>query len=182
MKFTKWSVILLFIILNITFLATSVNSDISLNEPEDIFLPPEWGDIEGITFNGSYSHNADMVIDSLGDPHLTWQDSRNGNQDIYYMKLNKDSDDEKLINDMRLTDGASNSCNPEISMGSDDMPCIVWDDDVNGNSEIYLMKLIYSDTNISKNISTIQVSIDDASDSCSPSMAMDRVRSDILDQ
>lgn len=85
-----------------------------------------------------------LTIDSNDDIHIAWNDDRDGNQEIYYTKL--DNNGNTLIDDMRLTFSADFSEHPSISADLNNNIHIVWSDarDFPGTSykhEIYYTQL-----------------------------------------
>lgn len=68
---------------------------------------------------------------------LTWRDTRDGNNEIYYARLSGCSN---TTGDVRLTSDPGSSVNPAIATPKDGSGswAIVWSDDRDGNSEIYM--------------------------------------------
>jgi hypothetical protein len=69
------------------------------------------------------------------DLHITWDDDRDGNSEIYYSKL--DNNGNPLVQDIRITNDQSSSWWPRICVDNSHAFHIVWDDDRDGNREIY---------------------------------------------
>jgi hypothetical protein len=92
-----------------------------------------WGAETRLTNNPAFSANASISIsDSV--VHLTWMDNRDGNFEIYY----KRSTDFGLNwgTDTRLTNNSAASNNPSLTV-SGSVVNIVWEDESDGNFEIY---------------------------------------------
>jgi hypothetical protein len=92
-----------------------------------------WGSETRLTNNSSTSELPTICADGL-NVHIVWQDSRDGNTEIYYKKsvnggLNWGTD-------TRLTFNSSASTNPSITIFSTSLN-IVWQDNTSGNNEIY---------------------------------------------
>lgn len=77
----------------------------------------------------------DMTLDSMGNIHIVWQDDRDGNREIYYKILDKNNN--ITVNDTRLTNDAADSCYPKIAIDNYNYCYVVWQDNKDGNWEIY---------------------------------------------
>lgn len=98
----------------------------------------QWQPEVRLTNNTSESHtssnNAWCVASSGSVVHVVWHDYRDGNSEIYYKRsLNAGVSWET---DTRLTNDAASSWNPSVTV-SGSVVHIVWQDDRNGNTEIY---------------------------------------------
>jgi len=112
--------------------------------------------------SGTDQKSPSFIISSTSPAHIyaVWQDDRNGNFDIYAQKFNLDG--QKIwVNDLRVNIGGSDSIqeNPVIVEDFSHDLYIVWQDNRNGDNDIYMQKidpdgniLIEHDTRI--NIST----------------------------
>lgn len=85
--------------------------------------------------NSRTSPNNTRCIVSSGDTlHIVWVDNRDGNNEIYYKRsINQGSSWES---DTRLTNNISISNDPSISVTTSEV-FVVWEDNRNGNFEIY---------------------------------------------
>ena len=79
-----------------------------------------------------------MDMDDEGNVHIAWSDNRDGNDEIYYTKI--DNNGNTLVDDTRLTFDDADSWWPRISVDENDGIHITWDDNRNGNREIYYIK------------------------------------------
>jgi len=79
-----------------------------------------------------------MAMDDVDNVQITWVDDRDGNDEIYYAKL--DNNGSKLVNDTRLTNDNANSWWPRIEVDGNESIHIIWDDNRDGNREIYYKK------------------------------------------
>ncbi len=95
-----------------------------------------------ITSDDAISSNPSLGVDSSGNVHIAWHDTRDGNYEIYYSKLY--SDGTTLVDDTRLTSDSATSRLPSLGLDSSGNIHIAWEDDRDGNWEIYYTKL-YSD-------------------------------------
>jgi len=91
------------------------------------------------------SHSAGSVgsptiaVDTNNNIHITWKDWRDGNDEIYYTKL--DNNGNTLVNDTRVTtDSAASAC-PAIAVDTNNNVHITWEDWGVGSPEIYYTKL-----------------------------------------
>ena len=101
-----------------------------------------WGDIKvNIDANSADQINPDLAIDSAGNIYAAWMDNRNGGWDIYAQKYNLNGavlwDSDLKIN----TDaGFADQKNPRIAVDNEDNFYIVWEDEINGDQDIFLAK------------------------------------------
>jgi hypothetical protein len=72
------------------------------------------------------------------DVHISWTENRDGNDEIYYCKLNNNGT--KVVNDTRLTFDNADSWWPRIYVDNSQSIHIVWDDNRDGNQEMYYKK------------------------------------------
>jgi hypothetical protein len=92
-----------------------------------------WGTDTRLTNNSAYSHHPSVTVSS-SVVHIVWQDTRDGNDEIYY-KRSSDAG----INwgaDTRLTTNTSYSWYPSVAVSSS-VVNVVWMDGRDGNLEIY---------------------------------------------
>ena len=79
--------------------------------------------------------NPSISVSDLDNLHVTWQDNRDQNYEIYYIKL--DSDGNPLSDEIRLTHTPDDSLNPDISIYHDRIAHVSWQDRNEGNYAIY---------------------------------------------
>ena len=68
--------------------------------------------------------------------YIVWHDSRDGNAEIYYAKMEEGSNNKTPVN-YRLTKNTAASLYPRVDVSPGDSVHIVWQDYRDGNSEIY---------------------------------------------
>jgi hypothetical protein len=92
--------------------------------------------------NGT-SDNERFKIDNFNIPYIVWQDATTGNSDIYFSKWTPGTGWSKMDGTLGY-DNVSNSSTasyaPEIAVGSDSIPKIIWREDIGMSSEIYFRK------------------------------------------
>lgn len=85
--------------------------------------------------------NPKIVSDGQGGAYVTWDDNRDGNYDIYAQRVNAVGDTLWTTNGIGVViDSSSQSGNQLISDGFNNS-IVVWEDDRNGNSDVYAQKL-----------------------------------------
>ncbi len=89
------------------------------------------------TITGSFWPSIDL--DANNNVHISWHDERQGNLEIYYTKL--DSNGNTLVDDLRITANSGASAASSIAVDKNDNVHIVWNDNSDGNYEIYYTKL-----------------------------------------
>ena len=92
-----------------------------------------WSSDLRLTSDGGDSYHPSTAV-SGPNVHITWQDNRDGNEEIYY----KMSNDGGLSwdPDLRLTDDQGSSYNASIALSGQQIN-VVWSDDRDGNWELY---------------------------------------------
>jgi hypothetical protein len=75
------------------------------------------------------------TIDSSDNIHITWPDNRDGNLEIYYLRI--DNNGNPLGGETRLTSYGGSSESPSIAVASDNKVCVTWFDNRHGYSDIY---------------------------------------------
>lgn len=119
-----------------------VGSD-SFNDPRDVYIrmsydyAQTWGSRIRLTDDNYQAYWPITALDSQNNSHVVWYDERDGNQEIYYTKL--DFNGTTLIDDTRLTYDPEASSSPVIAIDSDDTRHVFWEDNriSSDNYEIY---------------------------------------------
>jgi hypothetical protein len=94
-----------------------------------------WGADTELTFNSNLASTEYPAIFASGQVvHLTWQDSRDGNEEIYYKRSTDGGTSWGA--DLRLTNNPAYSLYPSLSVSGQDVH-IVWQENRDGNYEIY---------------------------------------------
>jgi len=95
-----------------------------------------WEPVVRLTNNTGASENPTIV--SYGNNlHVVWQDLRDGNHEIYY-KVSTNAGT-LWSGDTRLTNNIATSVNPAVSISVNTLT-VVWNDDREGNNEIYFKR------------------------------------------
>jgi len=86
------------------------------------------------------AQHGDILTDVEGNKHIVWQDNRTGNFQLYYNRI----DQERFVlypDDLQLTFSPSTSQNPALALDDYGYLHLCWQDDRDGNWEIYYKKL-----------------------------------------
>ena len=116
-----------------------------------------------------------MAVDSAGDAHIVWVDNRDGNDEVYYVKV--DISGAKTVFDKRLTFDPRQSLAPAVAVDSKGNAHIVWQDLREEirifpvNFEVYYLKL---DDNGNVLVPERRLTLADTRYSLGPSIAVDR--------
>ncbi len=109
--------------------------------------------------------NPIIEIDSADKLYVAWQDSRNGEWDVY---VSTSTDGASFSTERKITDPNSDQINPAIVIDSSNKAYIVWEDDRNNNQDIY----IASSSNSFVNYTTSQIT-SNTSGQTAPAIAVD---------
>lgn len=143
-------------------------SNIGIVQPEQADLAMEHND----AFLNDVEHNPTIAVDKNDRVHIAWSALSEENVDIgsnyeiYYALLN--SDGITLMNNVRITYAPSESDNPKIALDSFNNVCLVWDDNRNGNFNIYYTKFSKREVIVPEELIT-----NNTSNSREPSIAVD---------
>jgi len=124
-----------------------------------------FGNSVQITNDNADQCNPVIAIDGTDKLYVAWQDSRNGEWDIY---LSTSVNGTNWSTERKITDPNSNQVNPAIVIDGSNRACIVWEDDRNNNKDIYIASS--SDSFASKTTSQIT---SNASGQITPAIAVD---------
>jgi PKD repeat protein len=83
--------------------------------------------------------NPALAVDATGTVYVVWQDNRNGNWDLYASLCSNGSNFPKEV---RVTSSDHNEINPALALDRQSPACayVAWQDDRNGNRDIYVAK------------------------------------------
>jgi hypothetical protein len=118
-----------------------------------------------ITNNDADQCNPTIAIDSADKLYIAWQDSRNGEWDIY---VSTSTDGTAWSTERKITDPNSDQTNPVMAVDSSNKVYIVWEDNSNSNKDIY----IASSNNSFASYATSQIT-SNASEQTAPAIAVD---------
>ena len=111
--------------------------------------------LKNLTGATNASVNPSFAVDASGNLHVVWQETRDGDFEIFYKKL--DDIGNTLIDDIRVTNASGTSNRPDVGVDTSQNVHIVWSDERDGNPEIYYKKLdnsgntLITDTRITDN-------------------------------
>ncbi|MFH1787050.1 MAG: hypothetical protein ABH829_05380 [archaeon] len=98
-----------------------------------------------LTYTSAFAQKPKIVNQSCA-LFVAWYDSRTGNNEVYYKKLNATGG--TLINDTQVTNDGGASTYPTVAVDPDLSVYIAWQDDRAGNSEIYFERQSYGSNQI----------------------------------
>lgn len=116
----------------VTDLAGNTEEDSTPVKVEELLF---WSEEASLTEDDYASVAPHIVVDKDEHRHIVWEDSRDGNAEIYYTKL--DAEGQVLIHNKRLTNNLYNSKHPHAALDNANNLHVVWQDDRDGNKEIY---------------------------------------------
>jgi hypothetical protein len=99
-----------------------------------------WTSTKRFTWTSGNSGLPFLAIDSSDNLHVVWCDSTPGNYEIFYTKSTDGGS--TWTARKRLTWNSGYSCSPKIAIDSFDNLHVVWDDETQGNCEIYYKKYV----------------------------------------
>jgi len=148
-------IILAFLLLPALFGSVSRSSPPNLKNVKSEVLMNNivWGETSRLTWLGN-STNPQIMRSGDGNYNIVWQDDRNGQWDIYYLRVRPDGF--KVVNDTRITYFKGNDTNPVLGVMGDHI-YIVWQRYINGHWAIYFSRLLYSNKNILIEIPAIPI-------------------------
>ena len=98
----------------------------------------QWTPVKRLTWNRGESAYPAIVVDSIDNLHVVWNDDDPGNYEIYY-KRSTDGGATWLAG-KRLTWNRNPSLVPAIAVDPADNLHVVWEEYLSGNAEIYYRK------------------------------------------
>ena len=120
------------------------------NGNQDIFLEKYnsadganiWDGVKvNLDANNADQIKPDVTVDSSGNIYTAWMDNRNGNWDIYAQKYDADKNN-LWVADLKINSdaGVADQINPRIITDDEDNLYVVWEDEINGDKDIFLAK------------------------------------------
>ncbi len=120
-----------------------------------------------ITTDSGDQRDPDLALGKDGSLYVVWQDNRRGHWDIFG---STSSNGETFARESLITDSDGNQIAPTAAVdgGSPSRVYVAWQDDRNGNQDIY----VASSTNAFASVTTSRITAD-AADQTSPDVAVD---------
>jgi hypothetical protein len=100
-------------------------------------------DIEDVSSNAGISRYPQIALDSSQNPYLVWQDTTAGNGDIFFTKWTPGTGWTKMNGTLgydNLSDNTNISRNPQIAIDSNDVPYVIWEDQVSSLYQVIFTK------------------------------------------
>jgi len=83
----------------------------------------------------------EAISDGSGGAIVTWTDTRSGNADIYAQRINSNGSTQWTVNGIAVSSAANNQLNPYLARSSSGNVILVWEDNRNGNYDIYAQRI-----------------------------------------
>ena len=118
-------------------------SDVYLRKFNSSDGSPVWNYVKiNIDANNENQSKADLAVDSSGNVYAVWMDDRNGDLDIYAQKRSAADGSNLWIEDLKVNNdaGSFDQINPRAAVDNDGNFYAVWEDERNGNKDIYWAK------------------------------------------
>jgi len=93
--------------------------------------------------NGNVS-NPSAAIDSFSRIHLVWEDTKDGNKEIYYMLLSKEGN---ILNETRITNSQGDSLYPSVKVNGNEV-FILWSENTSSTYKLYKTKIVMTSPQI----------------------------------
>ncbi len=146
--------ILIFVSLSSLFWGISVSPLHSVNLSDGVLMNNiVWNPVSRLTWLGNSTHPK-IMRSGDGNYNVVWQDNRNGQWDIYYLRVRPDGF--KIVNDTRITYFSGNDTNPVMGIMGNYI-YLLWQRFTGKNWAIYFARLVYSNKNIIIDIPPIPV-------------------------
>ena len=118
------------------------NQDIFLEKYNSSDGSAVWNNVKvNVDANNAAQIKPELAVDSTGNIYIVWMDDRLGNWDTYTQKYDPDGNnlwaaDLKINSDI----GTDSQENPRVAVDDEDNFYAVWEDEVNGDKDIFLAK------------------------------------------
>lgn len=116
------------------------NSDIYAQRFNSNGIPQDTNFRINTDIGASKQQGTSLIITKLGDFIVVWEDIRNGNSDIYAQLLNSNGIPQDSNFKVNFDIGTASQQKPSVAGDSSGNFIIVWQDDRNGNSDIYAQR------------------------------------------
>ncbi|HPF49914.1 MAG TPA: hypothetical protein PLP35_09500, partial [Caldisericia bacterium] len=121
-----------------------------------VYTPINIPNVANISNNSGDSMQPCLSLDQNSNPHITWSDQTEGNDEVYYVSWNGNSwvcaNGVEYVPDLVPTDanvsrnpsgaGGGNLCSPRLALDGNGNPNISWFDLNFGNDEVYFVRWI----------------------------------------
>lgn len=94
-----------------------------------------------ISTASGYQNAPTIVSDGLGGAIITWQDSRNGNSDIYAQRIDASGVVQWTADGVAISSASSSQVRPNIVSDNSGGAIISWEDSRNGNFDLYAQRI-----------------------------------------
>lgn len=96
----------------------------------------------GISANAGFSASPSLALNASGNPVVAWEDTTGGNSEIYVKYWDGDSWEELSgsASGGGISANGGISILPSLALDASGNPAVAWDDDTDGDNEIYLKR------------------------------------------
>ena len=117
---------------NVKYMKLDNNGNKLASGPDEMGIP--------LTSNPTCKGFPFIAGDSRGNAYAIWSDNRNGNNQIYYLKLEPGQENDTNLPNKAICltkDTSGSALEPKVALDPDDNLHVVWKDNRDGNYEIY---------------------------------------------
>jgi hypothetical protein len=139
----------------------------------------QWIDLGNISDNDGQSSAPAIAVNTTGDVYVVWRDDSDGDNEIYVKKYDGnwgELNDASVISSASaggISNNAGNSLTPSIAIDIAGNIYVAWEDDSDGDPEIYVKRWNESNSTWDLDIATTGGISDNATNSVTPSIAID---------
>jgi hypothetical protein len=123
-----------------------------------------------VNVSGAHQRNPVMAVDSTGTVNVAWEDNRWSDWDIYFARSTDSGETWSNANRVNTAPSSTTQIHPTMDVDSSGTIYIAWEDEINGNEDIYLG--ISSDGGVTWSDPSIKVNTDaTTTDQTKPSLS-----------